>query len=162
MLPHHRRDVSGPQAERPPLDVLQERGAVLGQAVDEGAGQGGGHLQELVRVEERSHCGVEAGGQGGEAAAHEASWRASRTSCTCSDLQDGPRGLPPHHHSERLLANLNQVVWIFRLLGGGGNGDGNLKPWTGRVGDLREEKQEADQRHCELLQLLQHQRLRPP
>lgn len=64
MSTHHGRDVSGPQAEGLPLDVLQERGAVLGQAVDEGARQGGGHLQELVCVEERGHCGVEAGGGG--------------------------------------------------------------------------------------------------
>lgn len=34
---------------------------MLSQAVDEGAGQGGGHLKELIRVEERSHCGVQAG-----------------------------------------------------------------------------------------------------
>lgn len=64
MLPHHGGYVSGPHAERVPLDVLQEWRAVLGQAVDEGAGQGGGHLQKLIRVEERSHCGVQAGETG--------------------------------------------------------------------------------------------------
>lgn len=39
---------------------------MLSQAVDEGAGQGGGHLQELIRVEERSHCGVQPGEQPAE------------------------------------------------------------------------------------------------
>lgn len=74
--PYHRRDVSGPQAERVPPDVLQEGGAVLGQAVDEGARQGGGHLQELVRVEERSHRGVQPGHSrtGGIRAGAQALW----------------------------------------------------------------------------------------
>lgn len=71
--PYHGRDVSGPQAQGGPLDVLQEGRAVLGQAVEEGAGQGGGHLQELIGVEERSHGGVQPGesSRGGE---HASSW----------------------------------------------------------------------------------------
>ena len=43
------------------MDVMQEGGAVLPQAVDEAAGQGAGELDELIRVEERSHCGVKTG-----------------------------------------------------------------------------------------------------
>lgn len=41
------------------MDVLQEGVAVLCQAVDEGGGQGGGHLQKLIGVEERRHRRVQ-------------------------------------------------------------------------------------------------------
>lgn len=41
------------------MDVLQEGSAVLCQAVDEGGGQGGGHLQKLIGVEERRHRRVQ-------------------------------------------------------------------------------------------------------
>lgn len=41
------------------MDVLQEGGAVLCQAVDEAGGQRGGHLQKLIGVEERRHRRVQ-------------------------------------------------------------------------------------------------------
>lgn len=41
------------------MDIMQKGGAVLAQAIDELTGQGGGELQELIRIEERSHCGVQ-------------------------------------------------------------------------------------------------------
>ena len=58
---YHGRHVSGPHGQGGPMDVMQEGGAVLPQAVDEAAGQGAGELDELIRVEERSHCGVKTG-----------------------------------------------------------------------------------------------------
>lgn len=61
VFPYHRGDISGPHGEGVPMDIMEEWRAMLSQAVDEGAGQGGGHLEELIRVEERSHCGVQAG-----------------------------------------------------------------------------------------------------
>lgn len=41
------------------MDIMQKGGAVLGQAVNEPTRQGGGHLEKLIRIEERSHCGVQ-------------------------------------------------------------------------------------------------------
>lgn len=38
---------------------MQEGGAVLAQAVNELTRQGGGELEKLIRIEERSHCGVQ-------------------------------------------------------------------------------------------------------
>ena len=56
---YRRRDVSGPHGERVPVDVVKEGGAMFSQAVDELTGQGGGELEELIGIEERSHCGVQ-------------------------------------------------------------------------------------------------------
>lgn len=41
------------------MDVMQEGGAVFPQTIDELTGQRGGELEELIRVEEWSHCGVQ-------------------------------------------------------------------------------------------------------
>lgn len=38
---------------------MQEGGAVLPQTIDELGGENGGELKELVRIEERSHTGVQ-------------------------------------------------------------------------------------------------------
>jgi len=43
------------------VQVVQEGGAVLPEAVHEAALQRGGHLEELIGVEERRHGGVETG-----------------------------------------------------------------------------------------------------
>lgn len=147
MFPDHRRDVSGPQAEGVPADLLQEGGAVLGQAVDEGAGQGGGHLQELIGVEERSHRGVQAGGST-RRAREPSGLGAPGPAGAPRDLQNHPGGPPPDHQAKRLPGHLHQVVWTFCLFGGGGNGDGDFKAGIGGVGDLLEGNQNADQRDC--------------
>lgn len=41
------------------MNIMQKGGAVLPQAIDELTGQGGGELEKLIRIEERSHCGVQ-------------------------------------------------------------------------------------------------------
>lgn len=52
---YHRRHVSGPHGECVPVDIMQEGGAVLPEAIDELAGQGSGELEKLIRVEQRSY-----------------------------------------------------------------------------------------------------------
>lgn len=56
------RNISGPHGQCVPLDVVQKGGAVFTQAINELTGQGGGELEELISVEERRHCGVQADG----------------------------------------------------------------------------------------------------
>ena len=41
------------------MDIVQKGGAMFPEAIDELTGQGGGELEELIRIEERSHCGVQ-------------------------------------------------------------------------------------------------------
>lgn len=41
------------------MDIMQKSGAVFPKAIDELTGQGGGKLKELIRIEERSQCGVQ-------------------------------------------------------------------------------------------------------
>ena len=58
-FPYHRRHISGPHGECVPVHIMQKGGAVLTQAVNELTLQGGGELEKLIRIEERSHCGVQ-------------------------------------------------------------------------------------------------------
>lgn len=62
-LSYHGGHVSGPHGERVPVHVVQEGGPMLSQPVDELTLQGGGELEELIREEERSHCGVQTAGK---------------------------------------------------------------------------------------------------
>lgn len=77
---------------------------MLSQAVDEAAGQGGGHLKELIRVEERSHCGVQTGkSPEQDINEHVCCPGPLQGAKDTRDLQNGPGGLPPDHQTKRLL-----------------------------------------------------------
>ena len=56
-----RRHVSVPEREAGPVEVQAQQGVVLPQAREHRGGQGGGELQVLVREQQRSHSGVQAG-----------------------------------------------------------------------------------------------------
>lgn len=62
VLPHSGGLVPGPHGQCVPVEVQQEAGAVLGQAVDEAAGQRGGHLEKLIGEEQRRHRRVQSAG----------------------------------------------------------------------------------------------------
>ena len=60
---YHGRHIPGPHGECVPLDIMQKGGTMLTQAINVPSGQGGGELKKLIRIEERSHSGVQTNGK---------------------------------------------------------------------------------------------------
>lgn len=59
MCYYHRGHIPGPHGECVPVDIMKKGGAVFTQSVNKLTGQGSGELEELVRIKERSHGGVQ-------------------------------------------------------------------------------------------------------